>query len=365
MHLYSEELLAELRRLPGANHSFLKQLAAPEGQPLRAVLEQARAEVGESVAQRWSQVLTSLDNRRFFQGFGETAASRILTAAGWQLRSVQPEGGLLLATDPAGNEVDLLVLSFIHQVRPGPDRAVIERLARSLDRAGSRSRLVVLVRRWLPHDFDPEPVRRAVEMWLREVDRGGWDGRYAAYDDEHVSLEFALTGEQAQGDAGVVAFTLGPFAAHRTLQILESQLIFELDSWRMRGGGQRRPVWVACVADQPWRINRGYQRELFLGKPNWTRVDEAGVTFSFSDDYAPALFRDPQYRCVSGVLMIERPSDDPTGLRARGWMNPWATWPQAAGSLGALPCLVKDGTEDGAAVLRWQEGPQAQGPSVG
>ena len=357
--IFTDDLLADLSRLPGASHSFLKQLSQPDGAPVRELLERTSARVDPSVASRWGDILTSLDNRRFFQGFGEVSAARLLTDAGWAVTGLAPQRGAIEVTRPDGQPLDLLVLGFIRQVRPAPDHAVVARLARALDRAGSQSRLVVLVRRWLPHDFDPEPVRRAVEMWLREVDRGGWDGRYAAYDDEHVSLEFALTREQAREDQGVVAFTLGPFAAHHTLEVVESRMVYELDAWRARGGGRDRPALVCCVSDQPWRINRGYLREVFLGTPDWVTTGADGMRLAFSESYAPALFRDPQYRCVSGVIMAERPAEGPAALRARAWLNPWADQPIDAEELGGLPALRPVEADGDRVVVGWSRPPSA------
>ena len=175
--LFSEATLDDLRRVPGSAHSFARQLAEPDGEPLRVWLEQAASLAPQTARDRWSETLTSLDNRRFFQGFAEAAATLQLQEGGWTLRDLQWPGPSLVMRHTDGRELDVLVLSFIRQVRPGPDAAMITRLRRALDRVGSRSRIAVLVRRWLPHDFDPEPVRRAIDLWLREVDRGaGTDG---------------------------------------------------------------------------------------------------------------------------------------------------------------------------------------------
>lgn len=359
--LFSDAILDDLRRIPGAHHSFARQMAEADGADLRALLEDAASRVPDIVRDRWRSSLTSLENRRFFQGFGEAAATLQLARAGWTVTELTWPGPSLVARHESGLEADLLVLSFIRQVRPGPDTAMVQRLHRALDRVGSRARIAVLVRRWLRHDFDPEPVRRAIDLWLREVDRGGWDGRYAAYDDDHVSLEFALTGEQAEDGQGVVAFTIGPFEAQRTLEAVERRMVAELDRDRLHRTQRVRPTLVVAVADQPFRISRGYLRELFLGKPfaQLTGPDLPGLEHWFGARYAPSLFRDPHYRHVCGVLMLERPGDAPATLTGRAWLNPWSEAELQASHVGC-PALALDRFEDApghgsSAVLRWQD----------
>jgi hypothetical protein len=358
--LFSDAILDDLRRVPGARHSFARQLAHEDGEAVRAMLEDAATRVPAPVRERWRGALTSLENRRFFQGFGEAAATVQLGRAGWTVTELAWPGPSLVARHESGVEADILVLSFIRQVRPGPDAAMIGRLHRALDRVGSRARIAVLVRRWLPHDFDPEPVRRAIDLWLREVDRGGWDGRYAAYDDEHVSLEFALTGEQAAEGEGVVAFTIGPFESQRTLEAIERRMVAELDRDRLHRPRRDRPTLVVTVTDQPYRVSPGYLRELFLGKPfaQVTDPDRPGLELWYGARYAPCLFRDPHYRHVAGVVMVERPADAPAALQARAWLNPWADPDLTAAHVGC-PALSLDRFEDapghgGSAVLRWQ-----------
>lgn len=354
MSLFPDALLEDLRRLSGGDHSFLKQLAHTDGAPLLEQLEDIRSRVDPAIGARWDDRLRSLDNRRFFQGYAEAAVATLLLGDGWTLEGMSEPGNMLAAVSPDGQAVDVLVSAYIRQLRPLPDRAVIQRLAHAINRAGSRSRLVVLVRRWLPHDFQPEPVRRAVEMWLQEVERGGWDGRYAAYDDDHISLEFALTREQAGPTQGVVAFCLGPFYAHHTLAAIERKVTFELDAWRMKGGGRRRPVLVCCVADQPWAINEGYLREAFLGKPTFTTTGQGPARNGFRGGN-PSLFGDPQYECVGAVMMVERPVGAPTALSAKTWLNPWAERTLAPGAFASQSVLATvEEPDEETVVVAWQ-----------
>lgn len=324
MTLYTDQLLADLRALPGADHCFLKQLAAADGQADRAWLDTAVAQVGGAVADRWADVLGSLDNRRFFQGWSEVAASRLLVERGWRVTDLAWPGPCLAARDPEGRPYNVMVLGFVKQVRAA-DRRAIARLVRAVDRIGSRSRIAVLIRRWLPHDFDPEPVRRAIELWLREVDRSGWEGRYAEYRDEHVSLEFALTGETAGPGQGVVALTLGPYDAHRVLASVEQRLVYELDAYRLSAWSDQ-PVVVVCVANQPWSLPAGYLRELLYGKPEQqaTQPWEPRYTATFGVEMTPSLFRDSLYATLAGLVLVERQPGQPAPTAPASFVNPWA-----------------------------------------
>jgi hypothetical protein len=351
MPLYPDALLADLQRLPGGGHCFLKQLAEPTMEPLRARLEELQAAVGPEVAERWADQLTSLDNRRFFQAFSEAWTAGALLAAGWRPEALAWPGPNLLASRPHDPPVEVLVLGFVRQVRPLPDRAISEKLARAVNRVASRSRVAILVRRWLPHDFDPEPVRRAIEMWLKEVDRGGWDGRYAAYDDEAISLEFALTGESASAQDGVVAFTVGPFDAHRSMEAMERRIIAELDRHRAASPAAR-PLLVSCVSDQPWRLSPGYVRDLLYGKPCEQAVTVRGLELTWGPEYSPSLFRDPFYSHVSGLLLIDRPTNDPVGLRMEAFFNPWSPHPLHPAEQ-PWPTLGLDRWSNEGPTLRW------------
>lgn len=352
MALFSEALLKDLRSLPGASHTFLKQLADPAAQRDRDWLEAAVDRVGGAVADRWTDVLGSLDNRRFFQGWAEVAASQVLADRGWRITDLAWPGPSLAARDPEGRPFNVMVLGFVKQVRPA-DRQAVERLIRTLDRVGSRARIAILIRRWLPHDFNPEPVRRAIEMWLREVDRSGWDGRYAEYRDDHVSLEFALTGDQAGEDQGVVSFALGPFDAHRVLAQVERRLVYELDAYRLSAWSDQ-PVLVACVCDQPWSLPAGYLRELFYGKPvaQATSPWEPRYTATFGTEMTPSLFRDPLYGTLGGLVLVERQPGRPDPVATRSFSNPWAHFQL---TVDALPGRVfaEHHKERGNPVMSW------------
>ncbi len=353
MQLFPPSILEDVRRIPGARHAFLRQVVANDGAAARAFLAEQVEVAAPSLSDRWRELLQSLDNRRFALGLGEVACHAVLREAGWTALRVEAPGPVLVFAAPDGREVDVSVLSFVRQLRPLADRVIIESLIRSLDRLSSRSRIAVVVRRWLPHDFNPEPVRRAIDMWLQEVDRGGWEGRYAAYDDDAISLEFALTGRRAQPGEGVVAFTLGPLDALRTLESVQSSLSEELDRWRHAcSPAHRRPLLAVCASNLPWNLPRGYVREALLGKPIATTTGPDGFLVHYGIEQSPSLLRDPLHADVQGILFVEHSSTRPEQVSGRAYLNPWARSLRDPEHM-SVPTLAKVRQNDAGPVLRW------------
>jgi hypothetical protein len=369
LELFPERLVADLERLPGAGHSFLKQVCAPDGQPIREGLERLAARQEESVARRVADLLGSLDNRRFFQGFSELSTLSVLQIGGWRARAMKQPGPRIALHHLTRPPMLLSVLAFLHQTRPGGEEETRRRLLDSLARVQSRQRFAVLVRRWLPHDFDPDPVRRAIELWLAQVHAGQWEGRYAAYEDENIALEFCLTGERARPRQSPVALTLGPFFAHRTLEVLEPKVVKELDR-HMASPERNTPLLVACVADQPWAVNEGYIRDFLYGRASRISCESGRRELAFGGPPSVCAFRDPVYAAVTGVLLIDRVPADPVAVRARAWLNPWATQPLTPSDIGVrafaedpdataaarkLPPLGGESGGEPVRVLRWHQ----------
>jgi hypothetical protein len=342
MPLWSDRVVSELQTLPGADHSYLKHLCTVEGDDVRRLLGNMVERLGDPMAARARDLLNSVENRRFFHGFAEVVTVSLLARRGFTVRALHGAGPRIELAHPDGRSFLLSVLSFVHQTRPGGDDLTRQRLVQALARVSSRHRFVVLIRRWLPHDFDPEPVRRSLELWLAQAGSGAWEGRYAAYEDEHVALEFCLTGEKAKGGGSPLAFALGPFVAHRAMEVLEPRVVRELD--RHNAGDMRSaPLLVAAVSDQPWSINHGYLRDYLYGRPTLT-TREAGVCrHTFSGPPGPCAFRDPLYRNFAGLLMVDREPARAAEVRARAMLNPWSGLRLAPADLGVPTFTRADG----------------------
>lgn len=350
MPIWSERLVRDMTRMPGADHSYLKQVCAPDGDEVRSALRAAVERIGPVYAERARDLLSSLDNRRFFQGYAEVVTLGMLAGQGWKLRGLVGAGPRIEMERPDGRLSVVSVVSFLHQTRPGGDEQTRQRLVEALSRVASRHRFVVLIRRWLPHDLDPEPVRRALEMWLGQVGSGAWEGRYAAYEDERVALEFCLTGEKAKGRQSPLAFALGPFVAHRAMEVLEPRVVNELDR-HVAGPARELPLLVACVSDQPWSINHGYLRDFLYGRPSSTMTADGVTEYEFGEQGGPCAFQDPLYRTFSGLTLVDRDPASPLEARVQALLNPWAGAPLRPSDLGVRSFASAGGAAP--PVLRW------------
>ncbi len=333
MTVFPDRLVADMERLPGAQHCYLKQMCAADGKIARSAIEGAVARLGHPLADRARDLLSSLDNRRFFQGFAEVATLTALHGAGWRLTALEGSGPRLEMRRGGGPAFTLSVLAFLHQTRPGGDEGTRQRLVDALARVASRQRFAVHIRRWLPHDFDPEPIRRAIEMWLQQVQSGQWEGRYASYEDTHVSLEFCLTGEKAKPRQSPLVLTLGPFHAHRALEVLEPRAVREMDR-HQSSTARDTPLVLACVSDQPWALNPGYVRDFLYGRATRTVSGEGPMNWQFGGGGSVCAFRDPLYCGVSAVLLVDRNPRRPAEISVRAYLNPWARECLAADALG-------------------------------
>jgi hypothetical protein len=301
--------------------------------------------------------MSSLDNRRFFQGFAELATAQLLEQAGWDVEVGDGQHAALRVSQSGLEPVNVMVLAFIQPHDPQMDPATLNRLRQALTRVRSDLRFSVFVRRWLPTDFNPEPVRQAVDLWLQEVEAGRWEGLFATYEDAGVSLEFGLSGERAAEHQSTVVMVLGPFLTGRSVQRLEHSLVRRLDRYRMSPIGTQ-PLLVATVANRPWSLSRGYVREFLYGKPRWVatnKADEVPWKACLSLEQDPCLFKDPLYSTVTGLLMLERDPLQSTALQGRAYANPFSEQVLAVQDF-PFPVLAESGREeDGAVVLSWQQ----------
>lgn len=357
MSLFSDRLVEDMRRLEGAQHSFLQQLCGPRAGRHRSVIESLVERAARPLAERAEPLLTSLDNRRFFQGYAELAVSEALSRGRLRVTEVAQPGAYLQASGWERGPLNIAVLSFIHKARPEPDQASVARLVAALNRVGSRQRLVVVVHGRLPHDFDTEEIRRAVETWLGEVERGQWQGRYATFIDDKrgIHLEFGLTGRSVRRGPRV-CFAIGPFPGPVSLAAAEPRILDELGRYGL-GPHAGKPLLLVCASDQPWAVSPGYMRDFLFGQPRCIEGYRDGgssdMELRYGHQPSATLFRDPVYSDLCGLLWLSRRAEDPSSVEIEAYLNPWSRHRLEPDLLPSCPVLAQHRRQDGDTVLRW------------
>jgi len=358
MNLFPHERLKALRNHQGSGHQYLQLLSSPEGARLRDRLNDIASSADTKLKQRWTESMASADPRRFFQGYAEISTTAFLREAGWRLTGNESNGSEIRVErntkDGTIQACRVLVLAFIQPGRTSHETEAMGQLIRSLNRARARHRIAVLVRRWHPHDFNPEPIRRAVDLWLRKVARGQWNGRSAACEDEHIDLEFILTDRTTRTGEGSVAFAMGPLDGFRTLEVVETRLVYELDACQIKGPADE-PLIVSLATNADWALSPGFLRGLLYGRPQWhsTNGEPHRQEMAFAKDCSPSLFRDPIYNQISATLIMDQQNG--LGPCARAYLNPWSAHPMTPG-MAACATFGVDRWEDKTPVMRWFSG---------
>jgi len=355
MNLFPDTRLEDLRQQHGNGQRYLQTLMSPTSQPLRDRLSEIASSAEESLQERWATAIQSDDNRRFFQGFSELSTVAFLTEAGWSVVDHTAPGPTLLIErtldDGTTQRARVLVLAFLQSGRTPEEEEAMNRLLRAINRARARHQIAVLVRRWQPHSFDPDPVRRAIDIWLKDVANGRWKGRSATFEDDHISLEFVLTDLKVPTGRGCVAFAMGPLDGFRTLEIVETRLVYELDTYRQKSNAAE-PLIVSLTTNSDWGMSPGFLRGLLYGRPSWHQTN--GVPhrheMAFSDGSGPALFQDPVYDLVCATMVMDQQRG--RGPCARAYLNPWAAQPLTPG-MAACATFGVDRWEEKAPVMRW------------
>jgi hypothetical protein len=118
MRLYNKELVTDVRAMPGAKHTFLKQVCASGASRYRNAIEALVDPLAEPLSERAAELLTSLDNRRFFQGHAEVLAATLLSRGAFRPKSLAKPGPVIVAERLNGQALHLLVTSFIFKHHP-------------------------------------------------------------------------------------------------------------------------------------------------------------------------------------------------------------------------------------------------------
>lgn len=248
---------------------------------------------------------------------------------------------LALALEAGAEEVELLEGGFVGLTLGGRPIALapvimphldaglgdpigLARLVEGLDRAFGERSYVLHVKQPVPSSVEPNPVARAVQLWIDAVDRGEWPGRTAVFDDGALNVEFAL------GDLRGWEGPLAIVPPARVIDRVDRARIAMLDAMaRYQASGCERPLVLSLWWEGEGATTRGYLQQLLYGLPESVET-ELGITGAssfraFHRRSTEALLASDLAGEVAAVWWLE---DAGEGIRALCHENPWTLRPE-------------------------------------
>ena len=314
--------------------------------------------LGDSAKAPFGDRLRSLENDEFFQAFGELAVHEIMRYHGIRIHrySASPGGWMTAASGSGGSstEFGLAVLSDLPEVQVRGSMSVFRHLIRELNQIQHHYYFSVYLKRWLPYDFDPRPIKRALEVWLGSLDEGSWHGKYAEYRDDNIHLEFSILDKLNEERRDLVRFRISPLRTPQALERIVDCVDRLMESARASGiGGQ--PLVASVFSNEDWALPEMFTLDHFYGKPdysfNWSthggRHERVRTVQQASSKYG--IFSDDKYRDLSAIVMTDKEWDrDKVVFSLRVLHNPWAENPlprECFGDFAQYCTIQRDGTE--------------------
>ncbi|MCK6530003.1 hypothetical protein L6R50_21420 [Myxococcota bacterium] len=334
--LYPDEFRAELARLPTPHPSFLVSLCTREEaaiQTFRGQIESWFGKLPDDARDALRERLTTLDNDRFFQGFAEMVVHEALRRGGHQVPVWPVDGGepLTVTVGDTGEAFSLVVQSYIPEVQVRGGMSAFRHLLRELGEIEHHFFFSVYLKRWLPYNFDPRPIRKALEVWLNSLDEGLWEGKYAEYRDEHIHLEFSILERVPSDRKGLVRFRIPPLRAPALLQELHALMRARMGTLQDRDPSM--PLVLVLFGNESWGLPENYLHDFMYGKCagnfNWTTLGGRPERVkSFRRKSKGAVFCDPDLAALSAVLFCDKEWErDRVVFTMRLLHNPWARAP--------------------------------------
>lgn len=316
MDLFPPQLIQEVRRL-ATRGSLRPWPGILVNGALDSISSRIEKVVGENSVFRDSLVKSwGAGDARGLCGLGMFWAVSLAERAGWRL-SRSSERFAIVELD--GHEVALVPVPVTDDHDP-QDR--IQRLEETLRPIFGPRRWAMIVRRRLPFEFDVGKLVEPVRQWLAAVDRGRWDGDYAIYEDEALSLELRIVaGEVGRGvERGMVLRVPNGDLEDR----LDDALRCFLEAMESEDLPSDIPLVAVMVRGDAWRLPRGLRMEPFFGKLQAYSLSADGkATLSFErpDD---GVFGEPRFSRIGAVWWLG--ADRADALTPIGWSdeNPWA-----------------------------------------
>ena len=340
--LFPQAIRDELSELPRPHPSFLVSLLTREEPAIQSFRDQIAAwwaHIREEARERYQAELQSLENDVFFQAFGELAVHEILRYhdIGVEDYAKDPAGWMTMKSGDGG-EFGLSVISYLPEVQIRGSMSVYRHLVRELNQIHHHYAFSVYLKRWLPYDFDPRPIKRALEVWLDSLDDGSWHGKYAEYRDENIHLEFSILDKLNEDRRNLVRFRISPLRAPDVLERVVDcvdQLCAGLPE------ESDRPMVATVFSNEDWALPDSFLADFLYGKPDyhftWTthggRTERLKTFQRSSAKYG--VFVGEQYEKISAVVMADKEWErDKVVFSLRVLHNPWAAKPLPPGYFG-------------------------------
>jgi len=336
--LFSDEFLASVEDLPATHPSFVAGLCRRSEPAIASFREQIGTWFGnlrEDAQPSYRERLFSLDNPTFFQAFTELVLHEIMMNNSMRVVSypVDDAEAMAAAMPDGSGAFGVAVQSFIPEVQVRGSMKPFRQLLRELKEIEHRFLFSVYLKRWLPFQFDPAPIRRALEVWLDSLEDTNWEGKYAEYRDDHIHLEFSILDRLRQPKKDLVKFRITPL---RTPSVLDSLgRVIEAKVARVVAQmGEDTPLALALFGNEEWDLPGSYLEDFFYNKANnafyWsTRGGRHERLKSFrSNGRADAIFARPSCRSLSAVVLVDKKWErDRPVFSLRVFHNPWCNLP--------------------------------------
>ncbi len=336
--LYTEEFLSQFEDTSGPQTAFVVNLCTrpePQIEGFRQQIEDWYAHLREDARPYYRERLSSLDNPTFFQAFSELVLHELFLNHEMKVLTYPVEDAETLAVALPGGEgsFSLAVQSFIPEVQVRGSMQPFRRLLRELKEIEHRFMFSVYLKRWLPYNFDPKPIRRALEAWLNSLEDTNWEGKYAEYRDDHIHLEFSILDRLRQPRADLVKFRITPLRAPSVLASLGTVIEDKVQRC-VAEAGEDTPLVMALFGNEEWDLPVSYIEDFLYNKANFTfnwttRHGRRERLRSFkANGRANALFSRASCRALSAIALIDKRWErDRAVFSMRLYHNPWCAVP--------------------------------------
>jgi|GEM_PF-1615214 len=362
--LYGPTLQEELGALPRPHPSFLVSLLTRDEQAIVSFRDQIEAwyrHVGDGAHAGFAERLRSLENEVFFQAFGELAVHEILR---YHRISVQeysdvPAGTMKATAQHHDDPFGLGVIAYLPEVQIRGSMSVYRHLVRELNQIHHHYFFSVYLKKWLPYDFDPRPIKRALDVWLDSLDDGSWHGKYAEYRDDNIHLEFSILDKLNEDRRDLVRFRISPLRAPEVLDRV-GECVTTLVNESNEGPLAELPLVASVFSNEDWALPVSFLHDYIYGKAdyafNWTT--KAGRTErlkAFRRESAKyGLFVNEHFDKVSALLLVDKEWErDKVVFSLRVLHNPWAKTPLSPEVFRGFAQYRPVDTGDGTTYLGW------------